>query len=68
MPQLSAHTKAVGDVISIATVSATLMLWLPPIASLLTVVWMVLRIYETRTIQRWLGHPRKKRTRAADKE
>ena len=29
--------------------------WLPAIASLLSVVWLIIRIFESRTVQRWLG-------------
>lgn len=47
--------KQLGDALSLGTVIASLMAWLPPIAALLTVVWTAIRIYETRTVQRWLG-------------
>ena len=47
------QAKLVGDGLSLFTVSATLMSILPPIAALFTVIWTAIRIYETRTIQRW---------------
>jgi CHASE2 domain-containing sensor protein len=47
--------KATGDVLSIATVIATLAQWLPAVAALLTIVWTGIRIYETRTVQKLLG-------------
>jgi len=47
--------KAIGDLISVVTISATLMQILPPLAALLTIVWSLIRIYETKTIQRLLG-------------
>ena len=28
---------------------------LPPVAALFTIVWTALRIYEMKTVQRWLG-------------
>jgi hypothetical protein len=65
---LPEQAKIVGDVLSISTVSATLMSILPPIAALLTVVWSLIRIYESRSIQKLLGQPRTERTRAGDTE
>ena len=29
--------------------------WLPAVASLLSVIWLIIRIYESHTVQRWLG-------------
>jgi chromate transport protein ChrA len=34
---------------------ATLVSWLPSIAALLTIVWTLIRIYETETVQAMLG-------------
>lgn len=48
------HVKHVVDAASIGTVVATFAGWLPAIAALFTIVWTLIRIYETRTIQRWL--------------
>jgi chromate transport protein ChrA len=47
--------KPAGDIISIGVVLATLASWLPSMAALLTIVWTVIRIYETQTVQGWLG-------------
>lgn len=41
------------DTISIGTLLGTLLGWLPHIATALTVVWMVIRIWETETIQKF---------------
>lgn len=46
--------KHVGDAISIGAVLATLAGWLPAIAAALSIFWTVIRIYETKTVQRWL--------------
>jgi hypothetical protein len=46
--------KAVGDIVSVGTVIATIAGWLPAIAALLTIIWTVIRIVETDTVQRWL--------------
>ncbi len=29
--------------------------WLPAVASLLSIVWLVIRICESKTVQGWLG-------------
>lgn len=47
--------KAVGDVASVATVIGTISQFLPPLAALFTIVWTVIRIYETNTVQAMLG-------------
>lgn len=47
--------KAAGDVVSLMTVVGTLAEILPAIAALLTIVWTGFRIYETQTVQKWIG-------------
>ena len=47
--------KTVGDALSIVTVVGTLAEILPAIAALFTIVWTILRIYETNTVQKLLG-------------
>jgi hypothetical protein len=46
--------KHIVDALSIITVMGTLADALPAIAALFTIVWTAIRIYETRTVQRWL--------------
>ncbi len=53
--------KHVIDVTSIGALVATLFGWLPHVTALLTFVWMCIRIYETKTVQRFLN--RRKRGR-----
>lgn len=48
-------TKHIVDALSVATVLGTLMSYLPAIAALASLVWSVIRIYETKTVQGWLG-------------
>ena len=43
------------DVASFFTVVGTMISMLPAIAALFTIIWTVIRIYETKTVQRWLG-------------
>lgn len=43
------------DGLSVATLLGAIAQLLPHLATLLTVIWMTIRIYETPTFQRWLG-------------
>lgn len=45
----------VGDGFSVLILLGWFVSALPAIATLLTVVWTLIRIYETDTVQRWLG-------------
>lgn len=47
--------KATGDAVSIITVIGTLAQWLPAVAALFTIIWTGIRIYETETVQGWVG-------------
>ena len=47
--------KHVGDAASFITVIGALAEVLPAIAALFTIIWTGIRIYETNTVQRWLG-------------
>lgn len=58
MPSISdttEQTKHVVDAISIGTVAGTLAGILPSMAAIFTIVWTVIRIYETKTVQKLLG-------------
>jgi hypothetical protein len=48
-------TKHLIDFASIATVLGTLADMLPAIAAIFTIVWTAIRIYETKTVQKWMG-------------
>lgn len=47
--------KDMVDVAAASTALATLATWLPPVASLFTIVWLGLRIYESDTVQKLLN-------------
>ena len=47
--------KAAGDILSIATLLGSLASLLPAVAAILTIIWTIIRIYETDTVQRLLG-------------
>lgn len=48
------HTKHVIDYTSIGVALGSLIQILPSIAAALSIVWTVIRIYETKTVQSWL--------------
>ena len=52
---LSDGVKNTLDALSVVTVVGTLIDMLPSIAATLTIVWTVIRIYETDTVQGWFG-------------
>lgn len=57
---MSLHNEAarhVGDGLSLVVVIGTLAQWLPSIAAAVSIVWGLIRIWETRTVQGWLGRP-----------
>ena len=48
-------TKEVLDVAAASTAVASLAAWLPPAASILTIIWLGIRIYESNTVQKLLN-------------
>ena len=53
------HSKTIIDLSSITVVLATLVEWLPSAAAAASLIWSVIRIYETQTVQRWINKWRK---------
>jgi hypothetical protein len=53
------HAKTIIDLSSITVVLATLVEWLPAAAALASLIWSLIRIYETETFQRWIKKCRK---------
>lgn len=47
--------KHAVDGLSIITLLGSLFAMLPAVASVLTIVWTAIRIYETATVQRWVS-------------
>lgn len=47
--------KASIDVTSAGIAVGTIAQLLPHVAAILTIIWTLIRIYETDTVQRWLG-------------
>lgn len=57
---LDEGVKHLVDALSLVTVLGTLIDMLPSIAALFTIVWTAIRIYETDTVQGWLGKKEQK--------
>ena len=55
LQEINEHTKHVIDWTSLGIVLGSLIQVLPSIAAALSIVWTLIRIYETKTVQRWLG-------------
>jgi hypothetical protein len=55
MPTGQDTFKYALDAASLFTVVGTMVSMLPAIAALFTIIWTAIRIYETKTVQRWLG-------------
>ena len=49
------ETKEVLDIAAASTGVLALAAWLPPVASIFTIIWLGLRIYESDTVQGLLG-------------
>tara|TARA_R110000787_G_scaffold73090_2_gene162818 strand:- start:1090 stop:1269 length:180 start_codon:yes stop_codon:yes gene_type:complete len=58
---LDEQSKQTIDVIAASTGILSLAAWLPPLASLFTIVWLGIRIYETDTVQKLIKKGRNKR-------
>lgn len=59
-------TARVLDGVSIVNLAGILAGVLPHLASILTIVWVAIRIYETPTVQKWLGKEKKRGRNSLD--
>ena len=55
LSDIQEETKQVIDVAAASTGILSLVAWLPPIASLLTIIWLGIRIYESDTVQKLIN-------------
>ena len=55
---MTEESKQAVDVFAASTGIASLAAWLPPIASLFTIIWLGIRIYESNTVQKFLNRKR----------
>lgn len=46
--------KPVADTASVGITAAAFAEWLPHVAAVLGIIWWIIRIYETKSVQRWL--------------
>ena len=55
MLKMDESTKHLIDLSAIFTAVGTMLAWLPHVASLFTIIWMAIRIWETNTVQKLFG-------------
>lgn len=53
--EVRAAMNTVGDTLSISVLVGYFFAYLPAVATIMTIIWTAIRIYETDTVQRWLG-------------
>jgi hypothetical protein len=53
-------TKEVMDIAAASTAVLSMAAWLPPTASILTIIWLGIRIYESDTVQSIVNGTKKK--------
>lgn len=56
---MEAQKQAV-DATAVVVTGATVLGYLPSIAAVLTIIWTLLRIYETKTVQGWVARIRRR--------
>ena len=56
---MTEDSKQVVDVVAASTGIMSLAAWLPPLASLFTIVWLGIRIYETETMKKLINRKQK---------
>jgi len=56
---MTEESKQAVDVVAASTGIMSLAAWLPPLASLFTIVWLGIRIYETDTVQNLINWKKK---------
>lgn len=56
---MEAQKQAV-DATAVVVTGATFLGYLPSIAAVLTIIWTLLRIYETKTVQGWVARIRRR--------
>lgn len=55
MTFLGSISNVLLDAYSIGLILATMVEWLPPVAALFSIIWVGIRIYETKTVQCWIN-------------
>ena len=57
---MGSEAKTVADAAAVVTTVGTMMEFLPALASIFTIIWLGIRIWESDTVQGLLGKVRKK--------
>ena len=57
---MGTEAKTVADAAAVVTTVGTMMEFLPPLASIFTIIWLGIRIWESPTVQGMVGKVRKK--------
>lgn len=52
---MNSTAKHAADGLAVFTTVATLAQWLPAVAALFTIIWTAIRIYETKTVQKFVS-------------
>ncbi len=61
-------TKEVLDVAAASTAVLSMAAWLPPTASILTILWLGIRIYESDTVQSLVNGTKKDKIKIDNKD
>lgn len=59
-PELTEQSKTIVDALSVVTVLGTLLQALPALAALFTIIWTLIRIWESDTIRGLTGRDKAK--------
>ena len=57
---MGSEAKTVADAAAVVTTVGTMMEFLPALASIFTIIWLGIRIWESPTVQGMVGKARKK--------
>ena len=49
------ETVSLLDISAVLTTVGTIASILPPLAAIFTIIWTAIRIYETKSVQKWLN-------------
>ena len=52
---MTEHDKVAIDIMSLSAVAAAILNYVPAVTAVLSLVWVCIRLYETKTVQGWLG-------------
>lgn len=60
------ETKEMLDVAAASTAVLSMAAWLPPTASILTIIWLGIRIFESNTVQNIIKATTNKKSKSED--